>query len=55
MDYLSKTFENFLILRDSNNEENDHEIGNFLDAYVSKILLKQQSVLNWIRILELLT
>ena len=40
MDYLSKTIENFLILGDFNNEENDHEIGNFLDAYGPKNLMK---------------
>ena len=40
MDYLSKTIENCLILRDFNNDENDHEIGNFLDAYGPKNLIK---------------
>ena len=40
MDYLSKTIENFLILGDFNNEQNDHEIWNFLDAYDPKKLIK---------------
>ena len=31
---------NFLILGDSNNEEDDHEIGSFLDAYGTKNLIK---------------
>ena len=41
MDYLSDTYENFLILGDFNNEENDHEIRNFLDAYGLKNLVKE--------------
>ena len=40
MDHLGKTSENFLTLGDFNNEENDHEIGNFLDAYGLKNLIK---------------
>jgi len=40
MDYLSKTFGNLLILEDFNNEGNDHEIGNFLDAYGLKDFIK---------------
>ena len=33
MDHLSNTYENILIIGDLNNEENDHEISNFLGAY----------------------
>ena len=35
-----KTYENFLILGDFNNEEDYHEIRNFLDAYGLKNLVK---------------
>ena len=40
MDYLSDTYENFIILGDFNNEENDHEIRNFLDSYGLNNLVK---------------
>ena len=40
MDYLSDTYENFIILGDFNNEENDDEIRNFLDAYGLNNLVK---------------
>ena len=40
MDYISDTYENFIILGDFNNEENDHEIRNFLDAYCLNNLVK---------------
>ena len=40
MDHLSDTYENFLIVGDFNNEESDHEISNFLDAYGLKNLIK---------------
>ena len=40
MDHLSDTYENFIILGDFNNEENDHEFRNFLDAYGLNNLIK---------------
>ena len=39
MDYSNDTYENFSILGDFNNEETDHEIRNFLDAYGLKDLV----------------
>ena len=40
MGYLSDTYEYYLVFGGFNNEENDHEIINFLDAYGAKNLVK---------------
>ena len=46
MDYLSDTYENSFIVGDFNNEENDHEIRNFLDTYGIKNLVK---AVTWVK------